>query len=98
MAGELPQDCLSIVRERFVGDGMQDTIRIQNQSMQPLSFELGLEVGSDFAEIMSAKERRFFLGDPLNANPLPPLGQIPSTRTRAASSSSTAPPRTATAR
>jgi glycogen debranching enzyme len=76
MAGDLPQDCLSIVRERFVGDGMQDTIRIQNQSMEPLSFELGLEVGSDFADIMSVKERDFFLGDPLNAKPLPPPGQI----------------------
>ena len=37
MVGGLPQDCLSIVRERFVGDGMQDTIRIQNQSMEAQS-------------------------------------------------------------
>ena len=76
MVGDLPQDCLSIVRERFVGDGMQDTIRIQNQSMGPLSFEVGLEVGCDFADIMSVKERDFFLGDPLNATPLPPLGAV----------------------
>src|SRR3954453_9455217 len=76
MAGDLPQDWLSIVRGSIAGDGMKDTIRIQNQSMQPLSFELGLEVGSDFADIMSVKEGDFFLGDPLNANPLPPLGRV----------------------
>ena len=76
MAGELPQDCLSIVRERFVGDGMQDTVRIQNTSMDDQSFEVALEVGCDFADIMSVKERDFFLGDPLNAKPLPPLGEV----------------------
>jgi glycogen debranching enzyme len=76
MAGDLPQDCLSVVRERFVGDGMQDTIRIQNQSMEAVSFEVALAVGSDFADIMSVKERDFFLGDPLNARPLPPAGPV----------------------
>ena len=29
----LPQDAVSIARERFVGVGMQDRIRVQNQSM-----------------------------------------------------------------
>ena len=33
LAGGLGQDVLSIVRERFVGDGMQDTVVVQNQGM-----------------------------------------------------------------
>ena len=35
-------------------------------------FELALEVGTDFADIISVKEHDFALGDPLHAQPLPP--------------------------
>src|SRR5512142_203187 len=56
LAGGLPQDMLSIVRHRFVGDGMQDTVVVQNQGMEPLSFQLELELGTDFADILSVKE------------------------------------------
>src|SRR5919198_1279153 len=58
LAGDLPQDALSIVRTRFVGEGMQDRFSVRNESMGPLSFELALEIGSDFAEARTA-ERRF---------------------------------------
>src|SRR5262249_25057045 len=34
-------------------------------------FELGLEIGTDFADIMSVKEHDFALGDPAHARPLP---------------------------
>jgi glycogen debranching enzyme len=71
LAGDLPQDALSIVRTRFVGDGMQDRIMIRNESMEPVSFDVGLEVASDFADIFSVKDHDFALGDPLRANPLP---------------------------
>src|SRR5919198_5955197 len=71
-AGGLPQDSLSITRERFVGEGMQDRIVVQNQGMEPLSFELALELGTDFADILSVKEHDFALGDPTRARPLPP--------------------------
>ncbi len=71
LAGGLPQDSLSVVRERFVGDGMQDHVVVQNQSMQRVSFELGLEFGSDFADIMSVKNHDFAFGDPLRAPALP---------------------------
>src|SRR5919204_362856 len=37
LAGGLPQDSLSITRERFVGEGMQDRIVVQNQGMEPLA-------------------------------------------------------------
>src|SRR5215212_9127241 len=72
LAGDLPQDAISIVRHRFVGDGMQDHIVVQNQTMGPLAFELALELGTDFTDILSVKEHDFALGDPARAQPLPP--------------------------
>jgi len=33
LAGDLAQDALSIRRERFVGDGLQDSVVVQNESM-----------------------------------------------------------------
>jgi glycogen debranching enzyme len=71
LAGELDPDVLSIRRERFVGEGMQDTIVVQNQGMEPIEFDLTLEVGADFADIFAVKDFDFALGDPLRANPLP---------------------------
>jgi glycogen debranching enzyme len=75
LAGGLGQDVLSIKRERFVGEGMQDHIALENQSMEPIEFELGLRIGTDFADIMSVKEHDFALGDPRRARPLP--GPVP---------------------
>jgi glycogen debranching enzyme len=72
-AGELPQDSVSIGRHRFVGEGMQDRLLVQNQSMEKVGFELALEFGSDFADIFAVKDYDFTLGDPLRARPLPPL-------------------------
>jgi glycogen debranching enzyme len=71
LAGGLPLDSLSITRHRFVGEGMQDWVVVQNQSMEPLSCELALELGTDFADILSVKEHDFALGDPERAKPLP---------------------------
>src|SRR5919201_3689898 len=71
LAGGLGQDVLSIKRERFVGEGMQDHLALENQSMEPIEFELGLRIGTDFADIMSVKEHDFALGDPRRARPLP---------------------------
>jgi glycogen debranching enzyme len=68
----LPPDTLSIARRRFVGEGMQERIVVRNEGTEPVSFSLGLEIGCDFADIMSVKEHDFALGDPLNAPPLPP--------------------------
>jgi glycogen debranching enzyme len=71
----LAQDTISIQRRRFVGDAMQDSIVVQNQSGRPVSFELALEIGCDFADIFAVKAHDFALGDPLHAPPLPPLVQ-----------------------
>jgi glycogen debranching enzyme len=63
----LEQDALSIRRERFVGDGMQDAIAVVNESMEPVEFELQIELGSDFADIFAVKDHDFALRAP----PLP---------------------------
>ena len=70
-AGGLPQDTVSIIRHRFVGEGMQDLIVVRNEGMEPLSFDLALELGTDFADILTVKEHDFALGDPVRAKPLP---------------------------
>ena len=67
----LPQDALSISRERFVGTGMQERIAIRNESMHRLDFEVSLELAADFADIISVKLHDFALGDPENAPDLP---------------------------
>jgi glycogen debranching enzyme len=72
LAGDLRQDEVSLVRERFVGEGMQDRMILENRSMRGVSFELELEFGSDFADIYAVKDHDFALGDPLAAQPLPP--------------------------
>jgi glycogen debranching enzyme len=76
LAGGLEQDQLSIARTRFVGVGMQDHITVQNQTLDAVSFELALEFGSDFADIFAVKQHDFALGDPLRAEPLPPLAPV----------------------
>jgi glycogen debranching enzyme len=68
----LPQDALSIMRFRFVGEAMQDRVVVQNQSTEPVSFELALEIGSDFADIFEVKAHDFSFGDRLHAPPLSP--------------------------
>jgi glycogen debranching enzyme len=69
--GALPQDSLSIARRRFVGSGLQERVFVRNESMQPLTFELSLELGTDFADIISVKLHDFALGDPEHAPALP---------------------------
>ena len=56
LAAGLRQDALSIARERFVGEGMQDHVVLRNETAEPLRFQLELEVATDFADIISVKE------------------------------------------
>jgi glycogen debranching enzyme len=69
----LEQDEISITRERFIGEAMQDRLLVQNQGMRPVAFDLSLEVACDFADIFAVKDYDFALGDPAHAEPLPPL-------------------------
>ncbi len=71
LAGGLRQDQVAITRERFVGEGMQDIVVLENESMDPVTLELGFEFAADFTDILSVKEHDFALGDPLRAKPLP---------------------------
>jgi len=73
VAGGLEQDVLSIGRDRFIGDGMQEHIVVVNHAQHPVEFELALEVGTDFADIFAVKEHDFALGHPDTAPPLPSL-------------------------
>jgi glycogen debranching enzyme len=72
----IPHDALSIARERFVGTGMQERIVVRNECMRRLEFELSLELGADFADIISVKLHDFALGDPAHAPALPPPAPI----------------------
>jgi len=67
----LRQDSVSIARHRFVGEGMQDRIIVQNQTRKPVALELGLAFGTDFADIFAVKNHDFALGDPEKAVALP---------------------------
>ena len=66
------QDELSIGRERFIGDAMQEHIVVSNHSRRLIAFDLAVELGNDFADIFAVKEYDFALGDPEHARPLPP--------------------------
>jgi glycogen debranching enzyme len=67
----LAQDSLSIVRERFVSEALQERIVVENVAGEPIAFELAVHIASDFADIFSVKEYDFALGDPRRAKPLP---------------------------
>ena len=56
---------------------MQDHLALRNEGGEPLRFELALDVGTDFADIISVKEHDFALGNPLHARPLPAAGRRP---------------------
>jgi glycogen debranching enzyme len=71
LAGGLRPDTLSLARRRFIGEGMQDRVIVRNETNEPVSFELGLELGNDFADIMTVKAHDSEFGNP-NPDPLPP--------------------------
>jgi len=73
LAGDLRPDELAIARERFIGDGMQDHLLVQNLGRRRVEFDLALELGADFADIFAVKAYDFSLGDPEHAPPLPEL-------------------------
>ena len=70
LAGGLKSDTLSLARRRFVGDGMQDHLIVRNESMEHVTFELGLELANDFADIMTVKAHDREFGNP-DPDPLP---------------------------
>jgi glycogen debranching enzyme len=71
-ANGLPRDAVSIARERFVSVGMQERVKLRNESPERLEIDVVLEAEADFADIISVKLHDFSLGDPELAKPLPP--------------------------
>jgi glycogen debranching enzyme len=70
----LPPDSLTLVLRRFVvGDALQDQLVVENVSERAVEMTLRLELGADFADIITVKEHDFSLGNPIDAPPLPPL-------------------------
>jgi glycogen debranching enzyme len=50
---------------------MQDRVVVRNESTEPVGFELGLELGNDFADILTVKAHDSEFGNP-DPDPLPP--------------------------
>ncbi len=67
----IPQDTLSVSRERFVAEAITEHVVLSNEGMEKLSFAVDLELGADFADIISVKAHDFAFGDPDEASPLP---------------------------
>jgi len=71
-AGGLRPNELSIERERFVGDCMQERIHVENHGRRRIETELGLELEADFADIFAVKELDPGFGHPGSVTlPLP---------------------------
>ncbi|MFC6018283.1 glycogen debranching N-terminal domain-containing protein [Plantactinospora solaniradicis] len=54
---ELPANRIGIRRQRFVGEGMYERIRLQCFTDEPVPIELRLAVGVDFADLFEIKEK-----------------------------------------
>jgi glycogen debranching enzyme len=59
---ELPQDAIEVRLDRRLGRGMIERISVLNHGMTPQAFELALEVGADFADVLevASEERQQF--------------------------------------
>src|SRR5690242_13031668 len=55
LAGGLDANEISIQRDRFVGDEMEERIVVENHSHRTIETELGLELAADFADIFAVK-------------------------------------------
>jgi len=60
IAGDrLPSDTLMITRDMLVSDGLYQRLTFTNLTSEPVEFEFGLEIATDFADIFQVKEREF---------------------------------------
>ena len=73
-SGTLPENALLISRDRFVGGGLQDRLVATCQAMEPIAFELALELEADFADIITVKEHAIAGGPPTGPRRTPPPG------------------------
>jgi glycogen debranching enzyme len=47
---------LSVIRKRLVGDGFHEDVAVLNHANEPVSIELRIEAGSDFADLFEVKD------------------------------------------
>ncbi len=73
-SGTLPPNALLISRKRFVGGGMQDHLAVRNQTTEPVTFALDLDLQADFADIITVKEHELAGAVAAGLRPLPPPG------------------------
>ncbi|GGO21890.1 amylo-alpha-1,6-glucosidase [Micromonospora parathelypteridis] len=52
----LPANAIGIRRRRFIGEGMHERIELQSYAEQPVSIQVRLAVGTDFADLFEIKE------------------------------------------
>ncbi|MGZ4372242.1 MAG: amylo-alpha-1,6-glucosidase [Gaiellaceae bacterium] len=72
LVDELPPDALTLVHRRYlVTDALQDELVLENVSKRALELELGIELGCDFADILTVKAHDLSLGR--QSDPPPPL-------------------------
>jgi glycogen debranching enzyme len=55
----IPPKSLTIKRHRFVGDGLRETITVRNHLQEPVTGELRLSCGADFADLFEVKGKEF---------------------------------------
>jgi len=56
--GGIPDSTLLIVRERLIGEGMRETITLENLGREDTAVVLDLHVDADFADLFAVKEGR----------------------------------------
>lgn len=54
-ASKIPARTISLIRDRFVGDGVHEDIFLKNESLNLVDLELSLEFDTDFADIFEVK-------------------------------------------
>src|SRR5919201_703248 len=47
---------LSVIRQRYVGDGLHEDLIVLNHAQHPVAATLRLEVGADFADLFEVKD------------------------------------------
>ena len=67
LAGGLEPNELSVERNRFVGDAMEERIAVENHGHRRVEVELAIEIAADFADIFAVKELDPTFGHPSTA-------------------------------
>ena len=67
----LPRDTLSIARERFIGRGLAERLRVRNEAAEPVRCTLRLELEADFVDVITLKGHEFAVEAGEDAPPLP---------------------------